>query len=196
MKKKTVDFQKLAEFGSGYAIVDDKSVAIVTEGINGSLKAWLTGGDAMQIGNLVGGKLKRNVDTKSHNGILITQSGRQMLYARYREDEEIITQAENAEITENEKIFKYGNFKWEKITDVKYPCENSAVKYILSNKSVYDNFLKNGYYIYGENENGFALAFYGEEDDSPLSFLGVKPIYHNKYFVICINEKENSLYTI
>ena len=101
MEKIAVNLIPLAELGGGRAEITDSSVDIDIAGINGSLKAWLTGGEAVPIGNIVGGRLRREIDTTGHNGILVTQSGRQMLYAEYRrENEEASAQKAPAVFTE------------------------------------------------------------------------------------------------
>lgn len=190
LEKTAVNLIPLAEIGGGRAEITDNSVDIEIAGINGSLKAWLTGGDAVPIGNIVGGRLRREISTANHSGILITQSGRQMLYAEYR------SAAGQASPTANMPPFIYGSFKWRKITSKKFAAEDKAVKYILSNRRVYESFKRYGYYWFGENgsDRAIALKCAGAEDN-PLSFLPCNAELRNGCRIICI-KKDGGLYTV
>ena len=196
LEKIAVNLIPLAELGGGRAEITDSSVDIDIAGINGSLKAWLTGGEAVPIGNIVGGRLRREIDTTGHNGILVTQSGRQMLYAEYRrENEEASAQKAPAVFTENH-AFGYGGFFWRKISSKKFAAADKAVKYILSNKRVYESFKRYGYYWFGENgsDRAIALRCAGAEDN-PLSFLPCEADFKDGYRIICINGS-GDLYTV
>ena len=121
--KKTISFTPLAEMGGGIAEVDDHSIKIKVSGINGVLKAWLIGDEAKQIGNLVNGRLEKETDTTNHNGILITQSGRQMLIGYYSEN------IEKKEEKEKPPLL-IENLSWRKITEKRFGEMTDAVKYI------------------------------------------------------------------
>ena len=73
MNKRIIELKPLCEIGSATAQISDSSVEIQAKGINGALKAWLVGGEAVSIGNLVEGKLRKEIDTTNHTGLLITQ---------------------------------------------------------------------------------------------------------------------------
>ena len=84
--EKRIELIPLAEIGHGHARITQDSVEIEVGGISGGMKAWLIGGEAIPIGNIVDGKLRRHVDTRRHIGVLITQSGRQMLIGKFAEE--------------------------------------------------------------------------------------------------------------
>ena len=81
--EKRIELIPLAEIGQGNAYVTENSVEINLTGVSGALKAWLIGGEAVPIGNIVDGKLYKSVSTKGRIGILITQSGRQMFIGKF-----------------------------------------------------------------------------------------------------------------
>ena len=84
--EKIIELKPLCEMGKGIAKVTPDGVKIEVQGVIGSMKAWLVGGEEPEkIGNLVEGKLARSVDTTRHNGILITQNGRQIFMGAYAE---------------------------------------------------------------------------------------------------------------
>ncbi len=183
--KKEINLTPLAEIGEGSAIITDTDVAIKTSGISGSLKAWLIGGEAEPIGNIVDGKLQKSISTKNHNGILITQSGRQMLIGRY---------AKEVAITE-EIPFDTMGFNWRKITEKSFAKTDGHLRFILSNRNIYDNYKKHRHYFIGESDCGGALALkYDETEENPLEFLGKKRLLNNGYVVICIDKKTGKLY--
>ena len=84
--EKVIELIPLAEIGQGRAKIRDNSVEIEINGVSGGLKAWLIGGEAVPIGNIVDGKLQKSISTKGHIGILITQSGRQMFIGKFEKE--------------------------------------------------------------------------------------------------------------
>ena len=185
--KKEIILTPLAEIGQGSAIITDTDITIRTSGISGSLKAWLIGGDAEPIGNIVDGKLQKSIDTTNHNGILITQSGRQMLIGRY---------AEESLIPVPEEIpFDAMGFNWKKVTEKSFAKTNEHLRFILSNKNIYENYKRHHHYYIGDSECGGALAIkYDETEENPLEFLGGKRLYKNGYAIICVDKKTGKLY--
>ncbi len=182
--RKEINLIPLAETGKGSAIVTDSEVMIRTSNISGSLKAWLIGGEAVPIGNIVDGKLHKIINTQNHNGILITQSGRQMLVGHYGEHYE-----------EMEEIpFDSMGFSWQKITGKSFSKANAHLRFILSNKSIYENYKKNRHYFIGESEEGSALALRYSDEENPFGFLGESKIIRNGYAVVCIDKKTGRLY--
>ena len=186
--EKRIELIPLAEIGRGNARVTENRVEIEVSGISGGMKAWLIGGEAVAIGNIVNGKLEKNIDTKGHIGILVTQSGRQMLIGKFSEEEEI------ADEIYEEVPFKMEGFNWRKITEKSFPKTNEKIRFILSNKIIYENYKKYGHYWIGENKNSGALALKYEEENDPLEFLGKMKTRKNGYVIVCIDNKTNSLY--
>lgn len=187
--EKRIELIPLAEIGSGFAILTENSVQIEVNGINGGLKAWLIGGEAVPIGNIVNGKLSKNISTKGHIGILITQSGRQMLIGKFEKER-------SEEITEIKETvpFNVSGFSWRKITEKSFSEVSREIRFIISNKSVYDNFKKYGHYWVGEGETSGALALKCDGKYDPLDFLGKIKLKENGYVIACIDKKTNKLY--
>lgn len=188
--EKLIELIPLAEIGSGEARVRDNSVEIHIIGVNGGLKAWLIGGEAVPIGNIVDGKLSRNISTKGHIGILITQSGRQMFIGKFEKGCEHKVE----EIVEPTP-FSAGGFNWKKITGKSFPESAGGVRFILSNRAVYENYKKYGHYWIGDCETAGAVALKCEEDADPLEFLGEIKKRENGYVIVCVDKKTNKLYT-
>ncbi len=186
--EKTIELKTLCDFGSGRAKIGDMYVEIEVKGISGSMKAWLVGGEeAEKIGNLVGGKLHRSIDTTRHNGILITQSGRQLLCGKYGEDEVVFIKEEKAP-------FKKDGIVWQKITEKSYRNLCEELRYILSSNKAYQNYKKYGHYWAGESETDGVLAFkYEENDDNPLSKFGDMCLVRNGYVTVCVDKKTKKL---
>lgn len=184
--EKRIELIPLAEIGHGNARVTENSVEINLTGVSGALKAWLIGGEAVPIGNIVDGKLFKNISTKGRIGILITQSGRQMFIGKF-EKEEIV------EVRE-EVPFNIAGFKWKKITDKSFSELNGEIRFILSNKSVYDNYKAYGHYWVGDCETSGALALKCDDETDPLDFLGKVKLKENGYVIVCIDKKTNKLY--
>ena len=196
MNKKRIQLKPLAEIGRGSAEIGENSVLIEVSGINGGLKAWLIGTEAVPIGNIVGGRLYREVATTNHNGILITQSGRQMLIGIFGEEKEKEQEKfEKQEKVEEEIPFKNSGFQWRKITHKKFETNSETLKFILSNRAVYEAFKKYGYYWMGENGTDCALAIPCKADEeNPLAFLGNPKNLKDGFSVVCIDEKNKRFY--
>ena len=137
----------------------------------------------MPIGNIVDGKLQKSIDTTNHYGILITQSGRQMLIGNYREEKK------QTEVLPFENM----GFHWQKITEKSFSEANANLRFLLSNKNVYENYKRYRHYFVGDSEEGSAIALRCEEEN-PLGFLGETGLLKNGYAVICINKKTGKLY--
>ncbi len=183
--RKELIFKPLAEIGQGSAVVTDTEVLVRISGISGSLKAWLIGDEAVAIGNIVDGKLQKSIDTTKHSGILITQSGRQMLVGYYGSEKPLL----------EEIPFDTLGFAWKKVTEKSFAGANGYLRFILSNKSIYENYKKNHHYYIGENETGSAIALcYNDKEENPLGFLGKTRLVKNGYAVVCVDKKTGKLY--
>jgi len=193
--EKKIELMPLAEIGHGFARVTENSVEIEVDGINGGMKAWLIGGEAQPIGNIVGGKLSRRISTRGHIGVLITQGGRQMLIGKFsdsRNDRENIREEETA--GDEKAPFDVSGFVWRKMTGNSYSEINKSLRFLLSNKSVYENYKKHRHFWVGESSLGGALALkYEEEEKDPLSFVG-KKLMKNGYVIVCVDKETNKLY--
>lgn len=191
MQNQKVELTPLLETGSGSVFVNENSVSIEVKGINGGLKAWLIGGsDAATIGNLVNGRLEKKIDTTKHRGILITQSGRQMFIANYTnlplEDVTVPLKSDTPQIGEG--------FSWEKITSKKF-TKSRGVKYILSNTTVYDSFLRHGYYWLGKKGSIYLIAIpCGKNEENPLLFLKLSENVKNGFSYVFVDEEKSKIY--
>lgn len=190
MQNCEIKLTPLLETGSGRAFVSETSVFIEVKGINGALKAWLIGGsDAVSIGNLVGGRLEKEIDTTKHRGILLTQSGRQMFIANYTD----LPLNAYVPLKNAAPRLKEG-FVWEKVTSKKF-SESRSVKYILSNTPVYASFLRHGYYWLGKKENVYLIAIpCGENEENPLSFLNLSENVKDGFSYVFIDEERRQIY--
>ena len=185
--EKCIKLTPLAEIGRGVAYVTDDSIRIETEGINGGMKAWLIGKEAEPVGNLVGGKLSKKIDTTGHIGILITQSGRQVFIGKYNEE----SFAERKE----ESPFNLPGFKWEKSSSHNFEKLCKELRFIMSNRDIYSNFRKYGHYWVGEGESTAAVALKVSEDEpDPLEFLGKMKFTQSGYTIVCVDRKTKKLY--
>lgn len=185
--EKVVQLLQLADIGKGSARISPDSVEIEISGINGSLKAWLIGGEAVPIGNIVDGRLRKQINTTRHSGILITQGGRQMLIGKYGES--------TLEIKEQKIPFDIPGFKWKKIESKNYNDLCRELRFIISNKGVYDNYKKHGHYWVGEGDGTAAVALkYSENEPNPLEFMGKMKLTKNGYVIICVDQKTKKLY--
>ena len=183
--RKRIELLQLADMGRGSAFIAPDRVEIEVTGINGGMKAWLIGGEAEPIGNLVDGKLSKNIDTTNHMGVLITQSGRQMLIGKYGE----------ATSVENETPFNLPGFRWEKYSSHNFGKLCGELRFIMSNRDIYHNFKKYGYYWIGEGESSAAVALRCNDDEpNPLEFLGKMKFNQNGYAVVCVDKKTKKLY--
>jgi len=185
--EKRIELIPLAEIGQGSAKIKDNSVEIEITGINGGLKAWLIGGEAVPIGNVVDGKLFKNISTKGHIGILITQSGRQMFIGKF--EKENITEEKTESVP-----FNIAGFNWKKVTKKSFAELSDEIRFILSNKYIYENYKKHGHYWVGECETSGALALKCDEETDPLGFLDGAKIKENGYVIVCIDKKTSKLY--
>ena len=181
---KRIELLPKAEIGRGYAIVDDGKVEIHVSGIMGALKAWLVGGESRPIGNIVGGRLIREIDTAQHSGILITQSGKHMFYGSWEEeaaeprekssepkDASVEEQKQEEAAEDQQSEAEYGalpDMGWEKITGRAYPSTDEKVRFALSTRAFFEAFKKHGYYLFGKDGERFALAIKRLEDASPF----------------------------
>ncbi len=187
--EKIIELIPLAEIGQGRAKIRDNSVEIEITGVSGGLKAWLIGGEAVPIGNIVDGKLQKSISTKGHIGILITQSGRQMFIGKFEKEDA----PETIEIKETAP-FNVEGFNWKKITGKSFSEVSREIRFILSNKTIYENYKKHGHYWVGDCETSGALALRCEDESDPLEFLGKIKMRENGYVIVCIDKKTNKLY--
>ena len=187
--EKLIELIPLAEIGQGRAKIRDNSVEIEISGVSGGLKAWLIGGEAVPIGNIVDGKLQKSISTKGHIGILITQSGRQMFIGKFKKEDA----PETIEIKETIP-FNVEGFNWKKITGKSFSEVSREIRFILSNKTIYENYKKHGHYWVGDCETSGALALKCDDESDPLEFLGKIKIRENGYVIVCIDKKTNKLY--
>ena len=195
--EKIIDLTPLAEIGRGSARVTDTSVEIQINGVCGGMKAWLIGGEAESIGNLVDGKLEKSIDTKKHNAILITQTGRQMFIGKYAEekDDTEVTPMKNEEENSEKAPFQIDGFNFKKVTEKSYKNLQEEIRYILSNKSVYDNFKRHGHYYVGESDGSSALGLLvNESEKDPLEFLSGEKLYKNGYIIVCVDKKTKKIH--
>ena len=185
--EKRIELLQLADIGKGSAKISPDSVEIEISGINGSLKAWLIGGEAVPIGNIVDGKLKKQINTTRHSGILITQGGRQMLIGKYGDS--------TLEIKEKSIPFDVPGFNWKKIESKNYNDLCRELRFIISNKEVYNNYKKYGHYWVGEGDGTAAVALqYSEDEPNPLEFMGKMKLTKNGYAIVCVDKKTKKLY--
>ena len=183
--EKRIELIPLAEIGHGNARITENSVEINLVGVSGALKAWLIGGEALPIGNIVDGKLYKSVSTKGRIGVLITQSGRQMFIGKFTKEEFTNTE---------EKVpFATDGFKWKKITEKSFSGLNREIRFILSNRAIYENYKKFGHYWVGDCETSGALALKYDDETDPLEFLDKKE-KKNGYVITYIDKKTGKLY--
>lgn len=185
--EKRIELLQLADIGKGSAKISPDSVEIEISGINGSLKAWLIGGEAVPIGNIVDGKLRKQINTTRHNGILITQGGRQMLIGKYGES--------SLDVKKKNIPFDIPGFNWKKVESKNYNDLCRELRFIISNKDVYHNYKKYGHYWVGEGDNAAAVALKCSDDEpNPLEFLGRMKLTKNGYAIVCVDKKTKRLY--
>lgn len=183
--EKIIELTPLAEIGKGSARITDNSVEIEVSGINGGMKAWLIGGEAVAIGNIVDGKLSKIIETGNHCGVLITHSGRQMLIGRYKDEA-------SAEVIKEKVPFDVSGFEWKKITERSFHNLCDELRFLISNRKVYDSYKKYGHYYIGENDSSSAIAVAcGGED---FTWGDVRGIYKNGYAIVCVDKKTKRLY--
>lgn len=189
MIKNEIELKSLNSFGIAKAYVDEKSVSIRVYGVSGCLKAWLTGAKTVELGNLVNGSIQKEIDTTAFDGILLTQSGRQMFYGKLP-----TASASSASPKEEEKapIFHFNDgYTWQEITRKAFPSENLSVRYILSHKCFYDAFMLHGRYYYGTNGNKTAIAVECDIKNEPHPFLPLSAysVFRDGYMIVVTDSK-------
>lgn len=171
MIKNEIELKALNSFGIAKAYVDEKTVSVKVYGVSGCIKAWLTGKKTVELGNLVNGTITKSVDTTPFDGVLLTQSGRQMFYGKFRS-----SSASTAPIEKKEPIFNFNDgYLWQEVTSRNFPSDNLSVRYILSHKCFYNAFLLHGKYYYGTKDNLKAVAIECNIKQEPHPFLHLSP---------------------
>lgn len=162
MEPRIIKLDSLCDMGSGTAEVYARGVRVQIAGINGCLKVWLTGEECTSIGNLVDGRLEKEIDTAPYSGVLVTQSGRQMFYGSFGEGSVAPPPPES-------KPALPRDFSWKKITARTFPTTNATMKYILSNRRVFRAVQKHGYYYFGTRDGALAVALpHAPGEESPF----------------------------
>lgn len=188
MIKKEIDLKPLNSFGIAKAYVDETTVNIKVYGVSGCLKAWLTGKSTIELGNLVSGSLSKNIDTSPFDGILITQSGRQMFYGKFKSINSVSTPPKASPLPFED------DFTWQEITSRTYPSENLSIRYILSHKCFYNAFLLHGKYYYGTKGDIHAIAIECNVKSEPHPFLHLSAYatYKEGYMIVCADTKNKT----
>ncbi len=189
MIENELELKPLNSFGICKAKITDNSISIKVYGVSGCLKAWLTGKETIELGNLVNGTLARNVNLKDYDGILLTQSGRQMFYSN-------LPGKKKEETKPSPVIPLNDDFKWQEITSKKYPSDNLSIRYILSHKCFYNAFMHHGKYYYGTKDNLSAIAIECDIKTEPHPFIHLSPYstYHKGYMIVCTDGKNFCTY--
>lgn len=188
--EKTIELTPLCGMGKGVARITDSNIRIDVNGIIGGMKVWLIGGEeAEKVGNIVNGKLSRDIDTTRHTGVLVTQSGRQLFIGNYGDEKT----SGDFKIP-SEEFVEIDGVKLKKIRDKNYGTFCEELRYILSNRRVYDNYKKYGYYCAAENGEWGALALkYEENAENPLEHFGDMCICKNGYVMVCVDKKTKKI---
>lgn len=190
MIKNEIELKSLNSFGIAKAYVDEKSISIRVYGVSGCLKAWLTGSKTVEIGNLVNGMLKKEIDTTAFDGILLTQSGRQMFYGKFNTAP--LFKEQPSPTAKSEPIFNFNDgYTWQEITQKAFPSENLSVRYILSHKCFYDAFMLHGRYYYGTKDNKTAIAIECDIKNEPHPFLPLSAyaVLREGYMIVATDSK-------
>ncbi|MBQ3109584.1 MAG: hypothetical protein IJC69_00345 [Clostridia bacterium] len=190
MIKNEIELKSLNSFGIAKAYVDEKSISIRVYGVSGCLKAWLTGSKTIEIGNLVNGMLKKEIDTTAFDGILLTQSGRQMFYGKFNTAP--LFKEQPSLTKKSEPIFSFNDgYSWQEITSKAFPSENLSVRYILSHKCFYDAFMLHGRYYYGTKDNKTAIAIECDIKNEPHPFLPLSAyaVLREGYMIVVTDSK-------
>lgn len=188
MIKNEIELKSLNSFGIAKAYVDEKSVSVKVFGVSGCLKAWLTGEKTIELGNLVNGSIQKEIDTSPFDGILLTQSGRQMFYGK-------IPSSENrapAFRGNNEPIFNFNDgYTWQEIKSKKFPSDSLSVRYILSHKCFYNAFLLHGRYYFGAKDDKIAIAIECDIKNEPHPFLPLSAyaVFRDGYMIVVTDSK-------
>lgn len=192
MIKNEIDLTPLNSFGIGKAYVDKNQVSVKVYGVSGCLKAWLTGEKTVELGNLVNGTLTKEIDTSPFDGILLTQSGRQMFYGKFKTSPSKPSPPKEEPSTSKEPVLNFNDgFTWREITTREYPSESLSVRYILSHKCFYNAFLLHGCYYYGTKDNITAVAISCDIKKEPHPFLHLSPYatYKDGYMIVATDGK-------
>lgn len=192
MIKNEIELKSLNSFGIAKAYVDEKSVTVKVYGISGCLKAWLTGERTVELGNLVGGSITKEIDTSPFDGILLTQSGRQMFYGKFRPAAPVGSDPTGATMVKKDPIVDFNDgFTWQEITSKKFPSDSLSVRYILSHKCFYNAFLLHGRYFYGTRDNQMAIAIECDikKEPHPLVHLSPYATYYKGYMIVLTDGK-------
>lgn len=185
MIKNEIELKSLNSFGMAKAYVDEKSVTVKVYGVSGCLKAWLTGKTTAELGNIVNGSISRSIDTSDFDGILLTQSGRQMFYGKF-------APSQNKSPRNDDPIFNFNDgFTWREITNRRYPSDSLSVRYILSHKCFYNAFLLHGKYYYGTKDNLCAVAIECDikKEPHPFVHLSAYSTYYKGYMIVLTDGK-------
>ena len=185
MNKNEIELKALNSFGICKAYVEPNSVTIKVYGVSGCLKAWLTGKETVELGNLVNGTITREIDTQNYDGILLTQSGRQMFYGKFKSSKPQPVKDEKSVLPFND------GFAWQEVTTKTFPSENLSIRYILSHKCFYNAFILHGKYYYGTCDNLMAVAIECDIKKEPHPFLHLSPysVYKDGYMIIVTDGK-------
>ena len=128
-------------------------------------------------------------------------SFRQMLIGKFAEEkaEEVEQVEETEENAPEQKIdpapFEMAGFDWKRFTQKSFSGISRELRFILSNKNVYDNYRKHRHFWVSDGESSGALALKcDEEETDPLEFLGGVKLRKNGYVIVCVDKKTNKLY--
>lgn len=194
MNKNEIELKALNSFGIAKAYVDENTVTIKVYGVSGCLKAWLTGEKTLELGNIVNGTLTKEVNTAPYDGILLTQSGRQMFYGKLCKSPDLKPLCFEIQ-QKKDPIFSFNDgYSWKEIKTKQYPSENLSVRYILSHKCFYNAFLQHGKYFYGTKENKCAIAIECDIKHEPHPFLHLSgySIFKDGYMIVCVDTKSKT----
>ncbi len=180
--QKKIELTPKAEIGRGYAVIEDGRIEIRISGVMGVLKAWLIGAENRQIGNIVSGRLIREVDTTPFRAVLVTQSGKQMFYGEWAADENGGSEEPAHALS---PYYPLPDMGWEKITGRSFPEANERVRFALSNRSFFEAFKKYGYYLFGRDGEKFALAVKHAAGD-PAPFPNLQEAEAGEYVYVVL----------
>ena len=188
---KEIDLKALNSFGIAKAYVDENSVGVKVYGVSGCLKAWLTGEKTIEIGNLVNGSITKEIKTAPFDGVLVTQSGRQMFYGKFKNTSNKEKDGTGCTLPLDD------GYSWQEITSKKFPSDNLSVRYILSHKCFYNAFLLHGKYYYGTKGDCIAIAIECNIKSEPHPFLHLSAYatYKNGYMIVCTDTKSKTFIT-
>lgn len=192
MIKNEIDLKALNSFGICKAYIEGSKLTVKVYGVSGCLKAWLTGKNTVELGNIVNGSITREIDLSPYEGILLTQSGRQMFYGKLPEKEKASSpQNEVSSLPFND------SYTWQEITTRAYPSESLSVRYILSHKCFYNAFLLHGRYFYGTNGDKCAIAIECNIKNEPHPFLHLSPyaVYRDGFMIVCADTASKKFFT-